>query len=77
MLEQTRLELLVEHPATFLIADDPADWPALAAMRNLVERHDLAAAAWLAMDAQVDVMTSDPRWYASVNGGRDVLEFEP
>ncbi len=77
MLEQNRLEVLVDHPATFLIADDPDDWPALAAMRNLVERHDLASAAWLGMDAQVDVMTSDPRWYAGVNNGGDVLEFEP
>jgi hypothetical protein len=75
MLDQAKLSLLVDHEATFVIADNPDDWKAIAATRNLVERADLASAAWLAIDAEVDVMTSDPRWYSSVNGGRDVHEF--
>lgn len=76
MLQQDRLDLLVHHPATFVIADNPDDWKAIAATRQLVDRPDLASAAWLAMDGGADVMTSDPRWYAGVNGGRDVLEFD-
>ncbi len=77
MLAEQRLRMLLDLPTVFLVVDDPEDWPALAATRNLVERADLAAAAWLAVDAQVQVMTSDPRWYSAVNGGRDVLTFEP
>jgi hypothetical protein len=76
LLHQAQLRLLVDHPATFLIADDPDEWPALAAMRNLVVRPDLAAAAWLSLANDVFVMTRDPRWYSSVNGGRSVLEFD-
>lgn len=76
LLEQARLELLVAHPATMVISDNPDEWPALAATRNLVDRADLASAAWLAIDCGVDVMTRDPRWYSQVNGGRDVLVFD-
>lgn len=76
LLEQARLELLVAHPATMIVSDNPDEWPALAATRNLVDRADLASAAWLAIDCGVDVMTRDARWYSSVNGGRDVLEFD-
>jgi len=77
MLEQARLDLLVTHPAVFLLEDAADDWKALAATRLLVDRLDLASAAWFGLKCEVDVMTSDPRWYSSVNGGRDVLEFEP
>lgn len=76
LLEQPRLELLVGHPATLVVSDNPDEWPALAATRSLVERADLASAAWLAIDCDVDVMTRDARWYSAVNGGHNVLEFD-
>lgn len=76
MLHRERLELLLAHPATFLVGDDGKDWVALAELRTLVGRADLASAAMVALDADVDVMTRDPRWYASVAGGRHVLEFD-
>ncbi|GAA0529038.1 hypothetical protein GCM10010172_07090 [Paractinoplanes ferrugineus] len=76
MLQQERLQLLLDHPATFLIVDDPDDWKALAGLRSLTDRHDLASAAWLALENDVLVMTRDPRWYSSVHGGRVALHFD-
>ena len=76
MLDPHRLDLLVDHPATVLVADDPEDWRSLAAIRALVDRADLASAALLSVDGEVDVFTQDARWYAEVAGGSRVLEFE-
>jgi hypothetical protein len=73
MLKQDRLTLLVNHAATSVVADNPDDWPGIAATRGIVDPADLASAAWLAMGAEVDIMTREPRWYSSVN---DVLEFD-
>lgn len=75
-LKQDELTILVNHEATFVIADNPDDWRGIAATRGLVERADLASAAWLALDAEVDVMTSDPRWYSGVNRGAIVHVFD-
>lgn len=71
-----RLDLLIAHPAVFLLSDDPADWRPLAATRTIVGRADLASAAWFSLDLGVDVMTREARWYAGVAGGRRVLEFD-
>lgn len=71
-----RLDLLLAHPATFLVADDAADWEMLAGLRLLTGRIDCASAAWLALDLDVDVMTRHPGWYQKINGGRMVLEIE-
>jgi hypothetical protein len=76
MIERERLELLLAHPATFLITDDAQDWAALVALRTLTGRPDCAAAAMLALDLGVDVMTADPRWYKGVADGRIVLRIE-
>jgi hypothetical protein len=76
MLDRARLELLVDHPATVLVADNPEDWQALTVIRALVDRPDLASAAMLALDGEVDVFTREAAWYAEVAGGRIVLEFD-
>ena len=74
-LEREYLELLLEHPATFLIADDAQDWQALAELRTLTDSADSAAAALLALDAGIDVFTRDPHRYTGVKGGRIALPF--
>jgi hypothetical protein len=76
LMERGRLDLLVGHAATFLVSDDPQDWLALTELRTLTGRADCASAAMISLDYGVDVMTRDPRWYASVAGGRHVLEFD-
>ncbi|GAA2692450.1 MULTISPECIES: hypothetical protein [Actinoplanes] len=76
MIDRDRLELLLAHPATFLISDDAEDWESLVALRALVGRADCASAAMLALDLGVDVMTRDPKWYSGVAGGRIVLAIE-
>ncbi|MEV6349630.1 hypothetical protein [Actinoplanes sp. NPDC051851] len=76
MLDRERLDLLLAHPATALITDDAADWETLVALRTLIGRADCAAAAMIALDLGVDVMTRDASWYRSVAGGAIVLEIE-
>lgn len=76
LLERDRLDLLIGHQATFLISDNPVDWLALTELRTLIGRADYASAAMAALDCDVDVMTADPRWYSSVNGGQNVLLIE-
>jgi hypothetical protein len=75
-LEREYLELLLEHPATVLVADDPQDWPALAELRTLTGGADSASAALLALDAGADVLTRDPQRYAGIKGGRITLPFQ-
>ncbi|WP_285472190.1 hypothetical protein [Actinoplanes sp. NBRC 101535] len=75
-VDRERLELLLAHPATFLITDDAADWELLIPLRALTGRADCTSAAMLALDAGVDVMTRDARWYERVAGGGLALEFE-
>lgn len=76
LLERDRLQMLIGHPATFLVSDNPDDWLALTELRTLTERADRASAALIALDYGVEVMTRDARWYSAVNNGRDVLEFD-
>lgn len=76
MLDRERLDLLLAHPATFLIVDDGSDWETLVAVRGLVDRIDCASAAMMALDMGVDVMTRHRDWYRQVAGGRMVLEIE-
>lgn len=76
MLDRERLDLLLGHPATFLIADDGDNWEMLVGLRALTGRHDAAAAAMLALEMEVGVMTRHPDWYQSVRNGRLTLPIE-
>ncbi|BAL89106.1 hypothetical protein AMIS_38860 [Actinoplanes missouriensis 431] len=76
MIDRGRLDLLLAHPATVVIADDADDWEMLVGLRALTGRADCASAAWLALELDVDVMTRHPGWYEKVDGGRLVLEIE-
>ncbi|BCY09229.1 hypothetical protein [Actinoplanes sp. L3-i22] len=76
LLETGLLQILVEHPAVFVISDDPADWLALAAMNAIVDGADRASAALLALTAGVDILTRDASWYQGVSDGQIGLEFE-
>ncbi|MEU4558474.1 hypothetical protein AB0F72_08790 [Actinoplanes sp. NPDC023936] len=76
MIDRERLDLLLAHAATFLIVDDGEDWEMLVGMRALTGRHDCAAAALLAVEMNVDVMTRHPDWYQSVRNGQLTLLIE-
>jgi hypothetical protein len=70
------LDLLVEHTASVVLADDPGDWRMLAGVLAVVGNHALASAAWNALDLGVDVLTRHPGRYAGLAGGGMVLPFD-
>ncbi|BAL87258.1 hypothetical protein AMIS_20380 [Actinoplanes missouriensis 431] len=76
MVDRERLDLLLKHPATFLIVDDGEDWDSLVALQQMTGAHDRASAALMALHMDVDVMTSKPHWYASVKNGQKTLLIE-
>jgi len=69
MIDRERLDLLLAHPATFLIEDDGDDGEMLVGLRALTGRHDCASAAMPALEMEVDVMTRHPSWYKTVKNG--------
>ena len=76
LLETDLLQVLINHPAVFVISDDPDDWIVLAALNAIVDGHDKASAALLALTASVDILTRDASWYEQVSDGRRGLQFE-
>lgn len=74
--DQARLEVLVDHPATAVLADEPDKWRDIAALREVLSAHDAASAALAAIDLDVDIFTRTPRLYAGVAGGELTLPFE-
>ena len=70
------LDMLVQHPATEVVGDEPEQWKVLATIRNTVGRVDAASAALMALDYDVDVATRTPRLYAGLGGGGFVLPLE-
>lgn len=71
--DAARLELLVTHRATTLVADEAEQWQALAAMYEIVGRLDAASAALTAIDLSVDVLTTQPGLYGGLAGGGPVI----
>jgi hypothetical protein len=70
-----RLELLVNHPATTVLAPHPDDWQALAATYDSVGRLDAASAVLAAIDLDCQVLTGQPGLYAGLAGGGPVIAF--
>ena len=70
------LDVLVQHPATQVAAEEPDLWKVLATIRTIVGRVDAASAALMALDYDVDVATRTPGVYAGLNGGGFVLPLE-
>jgi hypothetical protein len=67
--EDARLDLLVGHPATEMLADDPQVWRSLAYTYDLVGSADAAAAALAAIDYGVSLLSRYPSRYAGLDGG--------
>jgi hypothetical protein len=65
-----RRELLVNHPATAVLAPDPGDWQALAAVYESVGRLDAASAVLAAIDLGCQVLSGRPGQYAGLEGIR-------
>jgi hypothetical protein len=70
-----RLELLVNHPATAVLAPDPGDWQALAAVYESVGRLDAASAVLAAIDLGCQVLSGRSGLYAGLEGGGPVIGF--
>ena len=70
------LDILIGHPATFLVSDDPSQWRELAGVRAILGRADLASAAWIALDYEVLILTRHPEAYEKLGGGDMALPFE-
>jgi len=70
------LAILTNHQAVQVITDDFADWPMLAGIRQRIGAYEPAAAAWLALSCEVDVMTRTPRIYQSLGDIGFTLPFE-
>jgi hypothetical protein len=70
-----RLDLLVNHPATVVLAPDPGDWRALAVTYDSVGRLDAASAVLAAIDLGCQVLTGQPGMYAGLEGGGPVIAF--
>jgi hypothetical protein len=70
-----RLELLVNHPATGVLAPDPGDWQALAATYDTVGRLDAASAVLAAIGLGCQVLSGRPGLYAGLVGGGPVIGF--
>ncbi|BCB76022.1 hypothetical protein GCM10022251_56020 [Phytohabitans flavus] len=68
-----RLDLLVNHRATALLADQPADWLALAATYDIVGRIDAASAVLAAIDHNCGVLTRQTGLYAGLDEGGLVI----
>jgi hypothetical protein len=73
--DSDRLELLVNHPATTVLAPHPVDWQALAAIYDSVGRLDAASAVLAAIDLDCQVLTNRPGLYAGLEGGGPVIAF--
>lgn len=69
------LNLLVNHRATLVVGEDPEEWGMLAGVKALLQEYELTAAAWLALKAEVDVLTRYPGRYEPLGGGPITLSF--
>jgi hypothetical protein len=70
------LTLLLDHPATQVVSDDPEDWEMLSSAITLLGAADLASAAWLALECDVDVLTQHAELYAAIADGNLALQIE-
>jgi hypothetical protein len=69
------IDVLVRHPATFLLSDDPDDWRMLSNTRRIIGTLDSASAAWFAIECDVDVLTRQGHTYAELGNGDLTLEI--
>lgn len=74
--DMDRLDLLVAHPATVVIADEPDLWRPLVSMCEIVGRADAASAALAAIDYGVEVLTRQPGLYSVLNAGDLTITIE-
>lgn len=70
------LTILTRHQAVEVVTDEPGDWPMLAGIHRQLGSYEPAAAAWLALRFEVDVMTRHPQIYAPLGDIGITLPFE-
>jgi hypothetical protein len=69
-----RLDLLVNHAASVVLAPYPSSWRALAITYETVGRLDAASAVIEAYDLDCDVLTVTPLLYAGLVDGGPIIE---
>lgn len=69
------LTILTNHSPVQVVTGDVDDWPMLAGVRQRLGAYEPAAAAWLALHYDVDVMTCRPEIYEPLDIGI-TLPFE-
>lgn len=50
VLDSDRLDVLISHPTTMIVSEDPQSWQALVQAYSLVDHYEAAVAALLALD---------------------------
>jgi hypothetical protein len=70
--DTSRLDLLVQHPATTVLTPDP-DWRALAATYDTVGRLDAASAVLAALDLDCHLLSAQPGLYGGIAGGGPII----
>jgi hypothetical protein len=73
--DHDRLRVLVNHPATSVIAIEVDDWPAVAAFADKGGRVDIASAALVATDHAATVLTRQPSLYGAMSPEIPVIGF--
>lgn len=75
-LDRDRLDVLISHPTTMIISENPRSWQALVQAYSLIDRYEAAVAALLALDHDAVVLSRRPDRYAAMNAGGLVIPFE-
>lgn len=68
-VDEDRLHLIAEHPATVIVGADADDWQTLGALHKLTGAYQAASAALTAIDHECWVLTARPSLYEQVAGG--------
>jgi hypothetical protein len=74
--DRDRLDLLVDHSATVVTANDPEDWQALAATYDTVGRADAASAFLTTLDYECMLLTRQPGLYAGLGNADQVIPID-
>jgi predicted nucleic acid-binding protein len=75
VVDQDRLEILVNHPIAEVLAPYPDDWRALSITLDTVGRMDAATAVLAAFDHVCSVLTAQPGLYGGIAGGGPVISI--
>jgi hypothetical protein len=71
------LTILATHPTTEVLPDEAEEWPAHAALWDVVGRADAASAMLTSLDYEADLLTGTGGLYSGVGSNRVIPIEEP